>query len=45
MNHDLKGLPLTPFEITPVLAGWSADEKYRVVTKNGRIGGPHEPRD
>ena len=35
MKHDLKGLPFTIFEITPVLAGWSADEKYRVVTKDG----------
>ncbi len=35
MNHDLKVLPFTIFEITPVLAGWSADEKYRVVTKDG----------
>jgi len=35
MKHDLKGLPFTIFTITPVLAGWSADEKYRVVTKDG----------
>ena len=35
MKHDLKGLPFTIFTITPVLAGWSAEEKYRVVTKDG----------